>query len=211
MLKTQIKASGVTNLTDARYFAAWGIDWLGFDLSTEGLREVPARRVKEIKDWIEGPTVVAELGTDDFDTGRAIATELDMKAVQATQETPLTRVQSLRVPTILQEINVLPDWSAKDLSANLSSRFGLVNLFLLNMTEASDTWSNFKKERSLKDWKEVLQRYDCLVEMNGTTADWLEMLELLNPAGISLHGGHEEKVGYKSFDELDDLLEALEI
>jgi phosphoribosylanthranilate isomerase len=34
-----------------------------------------------------------------------------------------------------------------------------------------------------------------------------EVLDDLQPAGVNLYGGDEEKVGVKSFDELDAFLE----
>ncbi len=39
----------------------------------------------------------------------------------------------------------------------------------------------------------------------------MEAMDLLAPAGFNFTGGEEEKTGYKSFDELDELLEALVI
>jgi len=38
-----------------------------------------------------------------------------------------------------------------------------------------------------------------------------EILLLENLVGINVVGGEEEKVGVKSFDELDEIFEALEI
>jgi len=53
MLTTTVKASSISNLTDARYFAAWHVDWLGFDLTANGLSVLSLPEVKEIKDWID--------------------------------------------------------------------------------------------------------------------------------------------------------------
>ena len=38
-----------------------------------------------------------------------------------------------------------------------------------------------------------------------------EILEIPNLQGINVKGGEEEKVGVKSFDELDEIFEAIEI
>ena len=38
-----------------------------------------------------------------------------------------------------------------------------------------------------------------------------EMLEKVQIHGLSLKGGEEEKVGFKSFDELDEIIDALEV
>jgi phosphoribosylanthranilate isomerase len=38
-----------------------------------------------------------------------------------------------------------------------------------------------------------------------------KVLEQIKPAGLSVQGGAEERVGVKSFDELDDFFEKLEV
>ena len=59
MLKIKVKAGSITNLTDARYFAAREVEWLGFPIgSGEGLIE-PAK-VKAIAEWVDGVKIVGE-------------------------------------------------------------------------------------------------------------------------------------------------------
>jgi len=50
MLTRRVIAANITNLTDARYFAARGVDYLMFDVSSLGLD-----KIIEIKEWVEGP------------------------------------------------------------------------------------------------------------------------------------------------------------
>ena len=53
MIDRTIIARGITNLTDARYFAARGIEYLLFDLD-----EIPIKKIEEIKEWVEGPELL---------------------------------------------------------------------------------------------------------------------------------------------------------
>jgi len=53
MLNRKVIASQVTNLTDARYFAARGVDYLLFDLDIVSLEAIV-----EIKEWVEGPGIL---------------------------------------------------------------------------------------------------------------------------------------------------------
>ena len=46
----KIIASDITNLTDARYFSAKGVDYLLYDMDKISIQEVA-----EIKEWVEGP------------------------------------------------------------------------------------------------------------------------------------------------------------
>jgi len=53
MLTRRVIAADITNLTDARYFAARGVDYLMFDLS-----QLPLDKLLEIKEWVEGPSAI---------------------------------------------------------------------------------------------------------------------------------------------------------
>jgi len=53
MLNRKVIATDVTNLTDARYFAARGVDYLLFNMST-----LPIDKALEIKEWVEGPELL---------------------------------------------------------------------------------------------------------------------------------------------------------
>jgi len=58
MLKTRVIADNVLNLTDARYFAALGVDYLIFNLSKIGKDSIV-----EIVEWVEGVELL--LGVDE--------------------------------------------------------------------------------------------------------------------------------------------------
>ncbi len=53
MLTRRVIAADIANLTDARYFAARGVDYLMFDLS-----HITLERLLEIKEWVEGPAAI---------------------------------------------------------------------------------------------------------------------------------------------------------
>jgi len=53
MLTRRVIAADITNLTDARYFAARGVDYLMFNLS-----RLPLDKLLEIIEWVEGPSAL---------------------------------------------------------------------------------------------------------------------------------------------------------
>ncbi len=57
MLSIPIIAANITNLTDARYFAAQGVDYLLFDLDV-----LSCDQVLEIKEWVSGPEILLVTG-----------------------------------------------------------------------------------------------------------------------------------------------------
>jgi phosphoribosylanthranilate isomerase len=60
-LKRIVKVGNITNLSDARYCSGLGVDMLGFQVIEGQENFLPAATFQEIKGWIAGPRVVAEL------------------------------------------------------------------------------------------------------------------------------------------------------
>ena len=58
-------------------------------------------------------------------------------------------------------------------------------------------------------FKKLSERYLILLEADISAADFPDILEDFPFHGISLKGGEEEKTGIKSFDELDEIFEAI--
>ena len=60
MLKIKVKASQITNLTDARYFAAKEVEWLSFDFTEGSSTYIDPMKARAMFDWVEGPCIVGE-------------------------------------------------------------------------------------------------------------------------------------------------------
>lgn len=60
-LRSIVKVSHLSNLSDARYCAGMGVDMLGFDVLPESDSYMPPDIFQEIRGWIAGPRIVAEL------------------------------------------------------------------------------------------------------------------------------------------------------
>lgn len=60
-LKTIVKVSHVSNLSDARYCAGMGVEMLGFRVIPGADRYISPEVYQEIRGWISGPDIVAEL------------------------------------------------------------------------------------------------------------------------------------------------------
>ena len=60
-LRTFVKVSTISNLSDARYCAGMGVDLLGF-CTIKGLPQyIDPARFQEIRGWVTGPKIVAEI------------------------------------------------------------------------------------------------------------------------------------------------------
>jgi len=56
MLKTKVIADNILNLTDARYFAALGVDYLSFKIE-----HISFDKIVEIKNWVEGVQILLDV------------------------------------------------------------------------------------------------------------------------------------------------------
>lgn len=62
MYRNPILVRKITHLTDARYFAAMGVDWISMELS-EDLASF--MRWHTLRDWVEGLKLIAEISSGD--------------------------------------------------------------------------------------------------------------------------------------------------
>jgi len=213
MLTTIVKASSVSNLTDARYFAAWHVEWLGFDLTASGLERLSLPQVKEIKDWIEGPKIVGELEVLDIEQSQQIINFLQLECIQVGMHTPVEYFNSLTISTIIKEVIIEPTTTYLSLKKHLDTYFDYVDYFLIDFNKNNIDWISLKEGTASLTWKElkeICSQYEVLLNLDYTNKNTTEIVAAINPLGIIVKGGIEEKVGFKSFDELDEIFEELE-
>lgn len=214
MLKTKVKASSVTHLTDARYFAAWEVEWLGFNLSSGDPEAIDPRQAAAIQGWIDGVQIVGELN---LPTVEDLQTATELLSLDAIQVGMYTETETLRewggqLP-IIQEIVINADTQLEEVEELLEAGQGVMAYFLMNFTKGDVTWVQVEQGVSItvEQLKEWAERYPLLLEIDLNDQRPSTLLDQLPILGFSLRGGAEEKVGYKNFDELDTFFEDLEV
>ena len=211
MLKTQIKASQITNLTDARYFAAWGVHWIGFDLQEGNDTYVPPASLLGIRDWIEGPKIIGEYHISSVEGILTTAEQLGLDGVQVGPFFPADELASLKSIVVIQKVVIEPDTQPKDIEAFLKERADHVQHFLFDYSSNGINWTDLQNQKTAigsSELAEWAKSYAILLDIQ-FPADQYEQLLDLGIVGFSVKGGEEEKVGLKSFDELDELFEAI--
>ncbi|RME97046.1 MAG: hypothetical protein D6772_10960 [Bacteroidetes bacterium] len=214
MLKTKVKASSLTHLTDARYFAAWETEWLGFRLSdTPGAGIEPAQLLA-IREWVDGVQICGELSRTDADTilAQADFLQLDWVELSADTDTATLQVVASRLP-IIQEIRVEGYTTANDINELLSQNQAYVQYFLLNLAQGGITWSDLAAGYpfSIDQVRAWAATFPILLEVDTGNILPSAILQEVHIAGFSVRGGEEEKVGYKTFDQLDSFFEDIEL
>ena len=167
MQRPLIKAGRITNLTDARYYAAHNVHWLGFLYEQNNPESLSIEAFRAIKAWVEGPMVIAEIGfvENSSDYVEEIYDEVDGFQVSAFADIPQKWVDDEKIIIMEAEGYLIEN-------NNLENK-----IFDSQLTG-----------EKLINW----------VSKN-------------HPYGLQIKGSEEEKVGYKSYDEIDDFFEYFEV
>ncbi|NUN99709.1 MAG: N-(5'-phosphoribosyl)anthranilate isomerase [Saprospiraceae bacterium] len=210
MLKIKVKANSITNLTDARYFAAREVTWMGFCLDPASEDYIAPQKVSAICEWLDSVKIVGEFPLADPLEILETAEQLNLNAVQVHRFTDLDDLNELqrRIP-VIQEMVVATDEDPAALADWMANRASLVEAFLLDFGKNRISWPD---NPGWQEWlKTTCKKHPVVLNMDFQPDELPEILNALPLYGLAVQGGEEEKTGIKSFDELDSLLELLEL
>ena len=191
ILKLRVKLGNVTNLSDARYAAGMGVESLGFNVSENS--DLPPEQVSEIVNWVSGVDIIGEL-----ENSQKPAAGFTFDYLQTSNIDLLSSEQ----PGVLKL-----SWNG--LTLNDVEQLAIDNddkiRFLILEIPKSELANNVGTLRR------IAQNTPLFISSNfdPDEIDWL--IQEINPAGIELLGGKEDKPGFKDYDELANILEALEM
>ncbi len=203
----KVKASQVKNLTDARYFAAREVDVIGFAIGSEGLNW---HEFKAISEWIQGPEVVVEpewsaweLLDWDFLKEKNYKIQIPM-LMESAQLLPY-----LGMPFLKEWVLNHPD-DLENLAKETSNWDFLTKELVLDCTKGTLSWEQLHQNDNFKETLNQLSSdYTVWIDAHIEPEIIQSIEKEWNVYGFQLKGGEEEKVGFKSFDELDALLDVL--
>ncbi len=213
MLKQPTKASRIANLTDARYFAAWDVKWLGFCLDSSADHFLRPQEVMAIRAWVTGPQIVGEFGWQAPEEIRQTATLLELDAVQVGPLMTAEQLEALADLTLFQEFIIEANTTADALRQQLTAAAPYVNYFLLNFSQNSFNWAELQAATpfSTDALQALCHDFPVYLDLSLPLGQMDALLQQLRPLGLSVQGGEEELIGFKPFDELDEWFEAMEI
>ncbi len=205
MLKTFVKISNVTNLSDARYCAGMGVDMLGFSIDENSDHYIVPRKYAEIRAWIAGVRLVVE--SAEKDPGKLLGTlaEYECDALQIEDPDLLLYLKSELDKPLLLRVDV-DHYEADELDALMGRYAGEVEFFLLESNQ------NAPLTEEWQDYLRVLSgEYPILLGFGLENEAALEgSIFSSGLKGIALRGSEEIRPGYKDFGSLMDILESLE-
>lgn len=200
-LKTFVKVGNITNLSDARYCAGMGVDLLGFCMDETSAEYIDQASYKEIVGWISGPQFVGEFESNDASTILTTQKELKFEYIQV-NDIELANSLALTGDVIYKV--ALETYNTGDLLKNHLSEISddVKYILLESENEVSSTLQDTIND--LSSVYPILKGYG----LNEQTV--LSDIATSDIKGIALKGSKEVKPGFKDYDELADILEALE-
>lgn len=179
MLSRKTIALNINNLSDARYFAAYDVDIMGYSLLGEGDN---LGLIKEIIEWVEGPVNYLQLESWDMDLARF--------ALQETKASGL--IVNIEDETFAKEVTtnviVISDQIARGLESGFEA---IVTVDMKSLEDISEDQPFF-----------ILPQSMTLTEIEQCINEYPKH-------GFVFVGGEEEKVGFKSFEDQDEYIELL--
>jgi len=200
-----IKASRLTNLTDARYFAAKDVQFLGFNLEAQTPGYLDPMYMRAIREWVQGPLIVGEYAQAPMAEVREAAAFFGLDAVQVTTDY-LPELAQLEGLTVLLVVEA--DQDASTLEQIFQPAEPYVTHFIVQFSTKNDVETSLGYQADF--WKNLCARYSILLHWDGLAADLPALLLSWPFAGLSLTGGDEQQVGVKSFEEIEEIFDWLE-
>ncbi len=194
MLKTQVKVSSIANLSDARYCAGMGVEWLGFPL-----QEITLERFTEIRNWLAGVQIVGEFTKATAEQIREAVSTYKPDVIEIDSSVSLVAIQSIEIPKILR-VNIDTD----NLPAIFAASAPYVSHFLV-VGDSVDSLTGM--EASIEIWS---AQYPIILGLDIPESDLDEWVEQSSIQGIGLVAGEEDRPGFRDFTDLMTILEKLE-
>lgn len=191
-LKTFVKISEVTNLSDARYCAGMAVQQLGFIVDPNHASYTDPKTFQELADWVSGVAFVAEV-SDSNEPIKNLIAPYAVDAIQIKQQVQIQEALDLGLPVIFeanQLIEALEAWQESEKQLD----YILLDASALMLEEVAAHGHELPLVVSNAfEGNEVLK--------------WIEKTSI---KGIAMRGGNEIRPGYKNFDALANVLESLE-
>jgi len=201
-LNTTVKVGSISNLSDARYCAGMGVQYLGFSLDSHKAEYVDPPTLQSIREWVVGPEIVGELSGLDPAYIQNTARQYDIDCLEIDHPGVVDRLDTLKLPLILK-LDISEFQNSGELQEVLTRTQNKVIYFILERSASS----GIKIEEIL----ELAAHFKIMTGFSihkDSLHSWLDGTEIF---GISLKGETETIPGFKDYDSLAEILEKIEI
>ncbi|MBX2844925.1 MAG: hypothetical protein KTR13_01835 [Saprospiraceae bacterium] len=209
-LKTFVKASSISNLSDARYFAALEVDWVSYVCNPHSEKFVAPQQLVEMKNWLSGPKHCGECLNMDFESIIAVIDECGLEGVEV-DVFNRNRKELANKVTVFTRILVDKTMTFDDLTELIREKSTGSHHFILDFKTNAIGFDDLEEgiPFQLEELKVLAEACPVLLDVPLKANQVKSVLE--TQLGLNLHGGEEERVGVRSFDDVQDIMEQLEV
>lgn len=194
--------NSVNNLSDARYAAGMGVEFMSFEADEKSDRYVDPNLFKAITSWLSGIQTVASISVLNPQTLSSIQEYYQPDYILFESIDGITQAQLSEIKCI-QKISLSSTNILHQLTSLNYKIFDESSYILLDVSE----WMDWKDHSDLIIT--LNEQYPILWELPIEQED-ISFIQSLELKGIAIKGGDEQRPGWKDMDALIDILEALE-
>jgi len=200
MYPTKIKLSNITNLSDARFAAAVGIDYIGFCFDTNDVSYIPPVKAKEIFEWTSGAIIVAEFGEQSMNEIKDISELLSVDFIEIGNTIMPDELSTFQIP-LIKKID-LDKFEKTTLTKEIEAYKATCQAFHLFSSSGKD---DFDRDTLKELCVNNLIIWGLPLDLFNTK----NIIDTYNPFALNVSGGNEEKPGIKDFDEMNEWLDSI--
>ncbi len=189
-LKLSVKIGDVTNLSDARYAAGMGVDYIGFNIDTRSDNYVTAQKFNEIVNWISGVGIIGEIGSNPPDN----LNEYTPFLIETNDYAQVKHESIVRINAKNLEI--------KTIKSHLITNNNIL-FFVLELAPQ-------QIEHNISELSNLCKDHPIYLSSHFSETLLETITNQINPKGIEIKGGIEDQPGFKDYDGIADVLEWLE-
>ena len=191
-LKYFVYVSSVNNLSDARYCSGMFVDYIGFNFDENSRNHITIEKFMEIKNWINGPKIVAEFGNSSWSHTQDYLSNIDVDYININYKFKYIKKLKNKLIINIPDLNDVRD-NLEIITQNSS------NLKAIIVDQFDDFSSNYIK---------TLSNHDVFIGKKETLNQTESVLKKYN-FGLKLSGSEELRPGYKDYTNLSDTLEKI--
>lgn len=200
---TRLYFKDLTNLSDARFAAAADAEFVGFSFDPISSNYVAPNIMMEMRGWLSGPQIVGNFGLIAPDDLNREIGNYDLEVVELDFALYAGYARSVHADTILRlKLSALDQAGLRHFDGDY---------LLLHADHIFPNWRLTKANRQvLALVRDACAGHKVILDIPAEGAEWAEMVKLIQPYAVCIYGGQEERPGVKSFDDMQEVLEALE-
>lgn len=189
-----IKATKISHLTDARFFAAHPlVEWITYNVP-----DIQAlSSSKEINAWITGMKKSADMHKMELSNVYQAYSELRLDAVDMGSADYRKYKDELDIPVLLR-VHYTPDLSYRYYIGQEEK----IKYIILEIDDMESV--DYLKLQKL------CESYPTIISTKLSDEILIEIIKLIKPAGIELEGSAEEGTGLKNFDYYQNIFDTIE-